>query len=567
MTIETRNAQSAKEAVEILNSLNFRQVNFEFHGENYSNDYEIAYRHFDGVTADGEGTCFGLIEIVIGGKLETVRFINTYRETAVDIKIGNANYTVDNKGDVELIDSAIEEEPKMKTITKKIAKNGAAIWYVDGKRVSRDKALESAAQNRVGNPFVVEYDTEQNHYPVQGGIEKHVYTARDTFETLKLRIDNYHGFTVYCGTCQLRTFVCNFGAKNFAAQIEDAFINGEHGVKITVDGTISILPNLEDYAVTVDAQDAAVEAEIELATAENFKRARKIIRSYEFEGRRYWKAVDDLDEFSRINKATAIAILKEFGLTEKIFLAEQEKFINAEIRTAAAKNAEETSEADVEDYAVTVDAQDAAVISEQANAVRAQVAAYIEAEDARERREKVIAFEKQLVEDGVVPADKAIYYHAETEPATANSEEIAEISTITITEYNIMLSWAEKVSNGQHDAATQIKTHAKKWFNVDADKEQIINIIKTGDLRGFRKNFLAKINFRVEDFAGYFHKLYNLGDDIYVLAEMPTEPKVNEADVEDYAVTVEAQEVATEAETELAANTATEIDEDEAANC
>ena len=415
MTIETRNAQSAKEAVEILNSLNFRQVNFEFHGENYSNDYEIAYRHFDGVTADGEGTCFGLIEIVIGGKLETVRFINTYRETAVDIKIGNANYTVDNKGDVELIDSAIEEEPKMKTITKKIAKNGAAIWYVDGKRVSRDKALESAAQNRVGNPFVVEYDTEQNHYPVQGGIEKHVYTARDTFETLKLRIDNYHGFTVYCGTCQLRTFVCNFGAKNFAAQIEDAFINGEHGVKITVDGTISILPNLEDYAVTVDAQDAAVEAEIELATA--------------------------------------------------------------------------------------------------------------------------------------------------------NSEEIAGISTITITDYNIMLSWAEKVSNGQHDAATQIKTHAKKWFNVDADKEQIINIIKTGDLRGFRKNFLAKINFRVEDFAGYFHKLYNLGDDIYVLAEMPTEPKVNEADVEDYAVTVEAQEVATEAETELAANTATEIDEDEAANC
>ena len=34
MTIETKIAQSAQEAVEILNSLNFRQVSFEFHGEN-----------------------------------------------------------------------------------------------------------------------------------------------------------------------------------------------------------------------------------------------------------------------------------------------------------------------------------------------------------------------------------------------------------------------------------------------------------------------------------------------------------------------------------------------------
>lgn len=192
-------------------------------------------------------------------------------------------------------------------VTTKIAKNDARLYYVDSKRVSRDKALETAAQNRVGNPFVIEYDTEQNHYFVQGGIEKHVYTDRRTFETLKLRIDSYHGFTVYCGTCNLRWFACNVGAKNFAAQIEDAFINGEHGIKITVDGTISILPaevsednnvgNLTDsalaasnsrlaafrtndavteidvseYAITEDAFNFAVEQEIEDAEQAAFE--------------------------------------------------------------------------------------------------------------------------------------------------------------------------------------------------------------------------------------------------------------------------------------------------------
>ena len=153
-------------------------------------------------------------------------------------------------------------------VTTKLAKNGARLYYVDSKRVSRDKALESAAQNRVGNPFVVECDKEQNHYLIQGGIEKHIYTDRRTFDKLNIRIDNYHGFTVYCGTCQLRTFACNTNAKNFAVQIEDAFINGEHGIKITVDGTISILPaeiDASDYAITTEAQDAAIEAETELA--------------------------------------------------------------------------------------------------------------------------------------------------------------------------------------------------------------------------------------------------------------------------------------------------------------
>ncbi|MBR0287802.1 MAG: hypothetical protein IJQ82_02365 [Selenomonadaceae bacterium] len=50
------------------------------------------------------------------------------------------------------------------TVTTKNAKNGARLYYVDSKRVSRQIALEVAAQNRAGNPFVIEYDTEQTHF-------------------------------------------------------------------------------------------------------------------------------------------------------------------------------------------------------------------------------------------------------------------------------------------------------------------------------------------------------------------------------------------------------------------
>lgn len=155
----------------------------------------------------------------------------------------------------------------MATITKKIAKNGAEIWYVDGKRVSRETAQLEERNNRRAQRWL----------------------------------------------------------DQMAAEKIDAAI--------------------DDYAVTVDAQDVAIDAEIQNANtsaeptdAEKFQRARKVIRrSFTDSGRQQWLALDSLSEFSRISKATAIAILKEFGLTIETFLAEQEKFINAEIARGAAK--------------------------------------------------------------------------------------------------------------------------------------------------------------------------------------------------------------------------------------
>ena len=128
------------------------------------------------------------------------------------------------------------------TVTTKNAKNGARLYYVDSKRVSRQIALEVAAQNRAGNPFVIEYDTEQTPFFEDAPSKKFVYTSRDTYTELDTRIDNYKGYTLYIGTHEIHTFYDKNSVKELLAQIEDAFINGEHGIKVTLDGTIGILP-------------------------------------------------------------------------------------------------------------------------------------------------------------------------------------------------------------------------------------------------------------------------------------------------------------------------------------
>lgn len=107
---------------------------------------------------------------------------------------------------------------------------------------------------------------------------------------------------------------------------------------------------------------------------------------------------------------------------------------------------------------------------------------------------------------------------AEYTPASV--EEKAEV-VIPIVDYRTLLTWAEKVSNGQHDTAIQIVTHIKKWFNAETDKKTVIEVIKAGDLNGFR-NFLCQFNFVVKDDGGCIHKLYRYDNGECVLAEIPT---------------------------------------------
>lgn len=110
----TVKAENAAHAVEILGELNFRNVEFVYHGETNEHGAPVVYRHFDGIK-DGHDTCFGLIEIVINGKLDTVRFINNYREQFTDIKIGDAKYTLGDKGEINLIDEPATETVNSET--------------------------------------------------------------------------------------------------------------------------------------------------------------------------------------------------------------------------------------------------------------------------------------------------------------------------------------------------------------------------------------------------------------------------------------------------------------------
>ena len=242
MTIETKIAQSATEAVEILNSLNFRQVSFEFYGENYSDDYKTAYRHFDGIDAKGNGTCFALIEIVINGKLETVRFINTYRETAVDIKIGNANYTVDDKGAVELID-----EPEMKNQTTNAVSTPATTIKVDEEfkvgTVYEDFTCGKGYTSYKVTARTAKFVTVAN---LTDGTEKR---CKIDFEQKKYYANGYHTVEFISPDKKANGFSASDIDHKAMQQIKAALVED--------------IAN--EYAVSPEAQDAAVDAEVEQA--------------------------------------------------------------------------------------------------------------------------------------------------------------------------------------------------------------------------------------------------------------------------------------------------------------
>lgn len=102
----------------------------------------------------------------------------------------------------------------------------------------------------------------------------------------------------------------------------------------------------------------------------------------------------------------------------------------------------------------------------------------------------------------------------------ADSKAQTSTPVIDIADYNTMMTWAEKVSNGQRDAVTPIKTYLSK-FGYTADINEIFAYIEMDDLNGFRR-YISQFPFLVKDDAGYIQKLYVQEDGQVVLAEIPT---------------------------------------------
>lgn len=337
-------------------------------------------------------------------------------------------------------------------VTTKIAKNGAVNLYVDDKRA----ALERTAKEMTSNPAEFEIIGSQHAEPNRilgkiGTFNFNGITAkRDRYGSLTgvtvYEFANENGDTVTMERAEkLPEFV-------IFREVIKTVCGIPYGIaKFTAADTDA---KVEDYAVTLDAQDAAIESEIEQAAGMGAnvdskpvtetkyednsagietKTAKNGVKIYRFNGKR----IAEADIFSTVTRVHRELICNEFaaqgisaatqteepalnddeffarielrdafacGWNEFSFAGEQEatkaaekikaafgkKFRKAEIYhkkgfygmpttlnkivadtkidTATEIDAGEISEADVEDYAVTLDAQDSAVDAEIQNA-------------------------------------------------------------------------------------------------------------------------------------------------------------------------------------------------------
>ena len=107
--IEIKKVASAKEAVAIINRLNYMSCTFGYRFSTFSNDYATEYRHFD--TDDA----FAIEEIVQGGKLVAVRFYNLYRDIIVELQLDNVatDEYFYGKFNIINVDAEIEAEEKL----------------------------------------------------------------------------------------------------------------------------------------------------------------------------------------------------------------------------------------------------------------------------------------------------------------------------------------------------------------------------------------------------------------------------------------------------------------------
>lgn len=196
----------------------------------------------------------------------------------------------------------------MKTIETKIAKNGAKMYYVDGKRVSRKVAEEienkqtlDRRNNLVENTFA-RYEKESGAVVVTAGYKANIVIC----------FDGYLDFTYTrnYSTCEDAINAVNFFKTNFCHGSDGKFETGNvtreveaecNGIAYSrvlhyymidaADSEGQFLKDFEspteaspdDYAVNQEAMDVAVDAEIEamkVAREERIKAAQKEVADY-----------------------------------------------------------------------------------------------------------------------------------------------------------------------------------------------------------------------------------------------------------------------------------------------
>ena len=221
MTIETKKVASVNEAISIINRLNYTNETFHYTNSTFSDDYKVEYRFCDGVRDNGLYSGMSIIEIVADGTLQTVRFFNHFRDITVDLRIGDFLPDYDRFDTVINVNAVSQPIYKMSTVETKIAKNGARMYYADGKRISKataekiayeaqQYALKQETCDKLAKVVFNEYESKNHIACVENG-----YTAIIGIK--------YNGYDAVCCSRNYVTIVEAVNAVRYFAEIKNAF--------------------------------------------------------------------------------------------------------------------------------------------------------------------------------------------------------------------------------------------------------------------------------------------------------------------------------------------------------
>ena len=335
MTIEIKKVASVNEAISIINRLNYTNETFHYNNSTYSNDYKVEYRFCDGVRDNDLYSGMSIIEIVVDGTLQTVRFFNHFCDITVDLRIGDfmPEYDrFDNVIDTDAkVESATEKSAPVDDFEAKLAELQANVDAAKADYEAKNAELDRL-QAAVENAKAEESIAWSKYFRLKDALSEFVRAkAKELCDTL---IDDT---ILKAGKFQCTTDSGSL-VEEFCSQIAITFFNG----KFRIAGWQNKLAHYDTPAqvtAAINQLKAAIirgDKEFKFPTIEQFKlqhaknvfkdlyRYRELYHIISSNGQHMWYSF-----FKRISSKARDSILKEYGITVDEFLA-AEKIVEAE---------------------------------------------------------------------------------------------------------------------------------------------------------------------------------------------------------------------------------------------
>ncbi len=326
-------------AISIINRLNYRNDTFIYCNTTREDNTDIKYRHFDAYKDNGEKDSFAITEIVVDGKLETVRFFNLFRDITVDLQIDYDNAPNDeppaNQPDEDDISDICKYNPNVEDDDKPVLLDwdDSAIGMDDSDKIFADPAAYDAA---IEAAFKAQY-------PDGKAILKPVI------------IDN--GKT--------------YSEGEYAAKVADADLvtraENKNARDLTAEERDALFASWRAQTLSDPAIDAA------------YQKAKQIVKVDIRAGGSRWHVQKKNGEWT-LNKPYAMKRLYECGITDTDFIIKAKHDVPSgdKIEGATAQSVEETApEVNPDEYIITQEAMDEAVEDAELKALFAKWTAKI----------------------------------------------------------------------------------------------------------------------------------------------------------------------------------------------